>query len=556
METGIQINEEVLLKVNSLSVGFQGKKSFYNVVNQISFTIKKGEILGIVGESGSGKTMTALSVMGLLANEGKLKGSILYKGVDLSQLRKDSLRKIRGKDIAMIFQEPMTSLNPLMTIGNQMEEMLYLHQKGLDRAARRRKVIEGLQEAGLSNGAEVYYKYPHQLSGGMRQRVMIAMAMINEPELLIADEPTTALDVTIQAQILKLIKKMNKEHGTSVILISHDLGVIKSICDRVLVMQNGNIVEEGTVKALFHQPEKDYTRLLLASVPEIKDINTGKKTVIEEKKPDLVQAFSQKLNRSENINALKSGEEGKDNQPMLSVKDLEVSYEESNLGEFKKVASRQVLKTISFQIDTGECFGIVGESGSGKSTLAKAILGLIPVNRGAVRLKDHSPQMVFQDPSSSLNPGKKVSWILEEPLRLKGGLSKEKRMEKVNQVLNRIGLNNEYGQRYLKQLSGGQRQRVAIGVALIQESKFIILDEPVSALDVTIQDQILKLLKELQKELGLTYLFISHDLKVIYQMCNRVGVMKEGKIVENTAVSELFHSPKHPYTKKLLEAVL
>lgn len=521
---------EDILNIDSLAVGFKIKKSNRNVVNHISFAIKQGEILGIVGESGSGKTMTALSIMGLLSKEAKLEGRILYKGLDLVQLKRDNFRKLKGKDISMIFQEPMTSLNPLMTIGDQLDEMLYLHQKGLTIEVRKKEIIESLNAAGLLDGAGIYNKYPHQLSGGMRQRVMIAMAMINKPGLLIADEPTTALDVTIQSQILELIKKMNQDQGTSVILISHDLGVIKSICDRVLVMQNGDIVEAGTTEEIFQRPQKEYTKLLLMSIPEIE--NKVKK------------AQSLELNNNQIHN------------PILSVKDLEVSYEESNLGNFKKVKSKQVLKKVSLTVHEGECFGIVGESGSGKSTLAKAILGLINDCSGEVKLFDKSPQMVFQDPTSSLNPSKKVNWILEEPLRLKGGISKDKRAEKVGQILERIGLDREYGQRYLRQLSGGQRQRVAIGVALIQESKFIILDEPVSALDVTIQAQILSLLKELQNEFGLTYLFISHDLKVIYQMCDRVGVMKEGLMVENKSVQEVFHSPTHPYTRKLLEAVL
>lgn len=529
-------NREILLKVESLSVGFKGKKVHNTVVNKIAFTLKQGEILGIVGESGSGKTMTALSIMGLLTKEAKLEGRIFYKDMDLVQLKKDTFRQLKGKDLAMIFQEPMTSLNPLMTIEDQMKEMLILHQKGLDKETIKTKVLTGLKEAGLPGGETISRKYPHQLSGGMRQRVMIAMAMLNDPKLLIADEPTTALDVTIQAQILQLIKKMNHVHGTSVILISHDLGVIKSVCDRVLVMENGSIVEEGSTEEIFHNPKKEYTKLLLSSVPKI-----------EKKEKPIV----------DNIEATyTSSMEREDIATILSVKNLEVSYEESNLGSFKRVTSKQVLNKVSLSIKKGECYGIVGESGSGKSTLAKAVLRLTTDCKGEIKLLDNSPQMVFQDPASSLNPSKRISQILEEPLRLKGGYTKEKRIQKVNEILGKIGLNKEYGQRYVRQLSGGQRQRVAIGVALIQESKFIILDEPVSALDVTIQDQILSLLKKLQRELGLTYLFISHDLKVIYQMCDRVGVMKNGQIVEEKPVDELFHSPSHTYTKELLQAVL
>ncbi|MDF2804216.1 MAG: gsiA [Anaerocolumna sp.] len=562
MGTNKEVKNEDILRVDSLTVGFKVKKSYSDVVNHISFKLQQGEVLGIVGESGSGKTMTALSIMGLLAKEAKLDGRIVYKGLDLVQLKGDSFRKMKGNDVAMIFQEPMTSLNPLMTIGAQMDEMLYLHQKGLPTDFRKKKIIESLNDVGLDNGEEIYIKYPHQLSGGMRQRVMIAMAMINEPNLLIADEPTTALDVTIQAQILQLIKKMNQEHKTSVILISHDLGVVKSICDRVLVMQNGDIVEAGTTEEIFQNPREEYTKLLLKSVPEIEDKDIYVQNQMKYSSKPAIKLSSLESNKEPEDSSYKvdlndgSKFQLNSKDPILSVKNLEVSYEDSNLGSFKKVAKRQVIKKVSLTVEAGECFGIVGESGSGKSTLAKAVLGLITDSTGEIKLLDKSPQMVFQDPSSSLNPSKKVNWILEEPLRLKGGISKEKRLEKVGQILERIGLNKEYGQRYLRQLSGGQRQRVAIGVALIQESKFIILDEPVSALDVTIQAQILLLLKELQKEFGLTFLFISHDLKVIYQMCDRVGVMKEGQIVENRTVKELFYSPLHPYTQKLLEAVL
>lgn len=545
-----------LLRVENLSVFFRQRKSSNCVVKDLSFEVRKGEILGIVGESGSGKTMTALSIMGLLQKNARVEGNIYFQDINLPNLREEQFRKIKGKEISMIFQEPMTSLNPLMTIGEQLDEMIYLHDKKASSSNRREKVLEGLGEAGL-NSQSVYDKYPHQLSGGMRQRAMIAMAMLHKPALLIADEPTTALDVTIQAQILKLIKQMNEESGTAVILISHDLGVIKSICDRVLVMKDGIIVEEGSIKEIFENPQNDYTKLLLDSVPTLNNqFGTDINTSLHQKEHNINNDLDNGTPKDAGVQRKSICNKLKDSNPILTVKDLDVFYEDSNRGNFKKTEKNQILKKVSLQIKQGECFGIVGESGSGKSTLAKAILGLVTDYKGEISLADSHPQMVFQDPYGSLNPSKKVGWILEEPLRLRGKLSKEKRVEKVYDILKRIGLNKDYGNRYLYQLSGGQRQRVAIGVALIQESKFIILDEPVSALDVTVQAQILKLLMELKEEYGLSYLFISHDLKVVNQMCERVGVMKEGEIVENTTIEKLFNQPTHPYTKKLLEAVL
>jgi len=341
------------------------------------------------------------------------------------------------------------------------------------------------------------------------------------------------LDVTIQAKILKLIKKLNKDHGTSVILISHDLGVIKSICKRALVMQDGKIVEEGMVEDIFSNPGKDYTKKLLAAMPgrgsEIKD---NRKSETEEVR------------------------DTSDEDTILEVHDLDVFYEENVKKVFAKKKFKKVVNKVSLSLKYGEILGIVGESGSGKSTLAKAITGLIKDMSGEIKLKDKKPQMVFQDPYGSLNPVKKVNWILEEPLKIAGGYTKQERKEKVLQILNEVGLKEKHGERYLSQLSGGQRQRVAIGAAIIQNSRLIVLDEPVSALDVTVQAQILELLKKLREEHDLSYLFISHDLNVIYQMCDRVCVMYQGEIVETADIEDLFHQPNHPYSKKLLETMV
>lgn len=524
----MQEKEDVLIRAEGLTIGFPVKKEKNTVVNNISFLLRPGEILGLVGESGSGKTMTALAIAGLLPEAAKVfEGKLMFFGENLLTLKPREIRRLKGTEISMIFQEPMTSLNPVMKVGYQIEEMLILHEKELNKEQRKEKVYAALEEAGLVEVKELYHKYPHQLSGGMRQRVMIAMAMICKPKLLIADEPTTALDVTIQEQILKLLLKLQKEHNTAILLISHDLGVIRHICKRALVMKEGIIVEEGPVEELFTTPKNSYTKELLEAV-----------LVIDRREATKVETTEIK---TENI---------------LSVKELEVSYEENAKGFLKGKTYKQVVKKVSLHLLKGESLGIVGESGCGKTTLAKAVLGLVDNWSGDIKLQEKAPRMVFQDPYQSLNPSKKIGWILEEPLKLSKSLGKAERQKKVDNILLRIGLTTAYKDRYLSQLSGGQRQRIAIGAALIQNSKFIVLDEPVSALDVTVQAQILDLLKELREEYKLSYLFISHDLNVIHKMCDRVCVMYQGEIVEDASVTALFNEPSHPYSKKLLEAVL
>lgn len=529
-----QIRNENLLQIEHLTIGFKQKDAINKVVNDVSFSLQRGEIIGIVGESGSGKSMSALAIMGLLPKDAiQMDGSILYEEKDLLKADPNELRKLKGKQLSMIFQEPMTSLNPVMKIGYQVEEMLQIHEPELSQKDRKDKTLQALTEAGLDHAQVIYDQYPHQLSGGMRQRAMIAMALICNPKLLIADEPTTALDVTIQANILRLIKEMSKKHGTSVILISHDLGVIKNICQRALVMQNGIIVEEGPVEELFNNPQNEYTRKLIEAMP-----------TRNKKRKDTANQRWVAVNK----------------EPILDIKNLNVFYEETDTQSKKtnlwRKSKKKVVDNVSLTVVPGEILGIVGESGCGKSSLAKAIVGLNKDKTGEIKLNTARPQMVFQDPYGSLNPAKKVSWILEEPLKLSGSLNKLERKQKVIQILNEVGLGEEYASRYLSQLSGGQRQRVAIGVALIQNAEFIVLDEPVSALDVTVQAQIMELLKKIQREYNLTYLFISHDLNVIYQMCSRVCVMYQGKIVETEEIDELYGNPKHPYSKQLLEASL
>lgn len=555
-------NLDTLLSVDELSVGFYKGKKENRVLDHISFKLTNGEILGIVGESGSGKTMTSLAVMGLLPKTARIiSGSIHFQGKNLLAMKDKELRSIKGSEISMVFQEPMTSFNPLLTIGAQVEEMLRLHSKHR-KEEYKALTLEALQEVGLSEPEEIYHKYPHQLSGGMRQRAMLAMAMIAGPKLIIADEPTTALDVTTQSKILQLLKRINEKHGTSIILISHDLRVIKTICGRVIVMKDGKIEETGRVKNVFEQPQSAYTRQFITAIPllyteagvshnEALPVTSEEdKSATTEGKP--LTAYNKKNNKDKNA--------------VLQIQNLFVSYTDKGSSFVSKKKTRQIVKNVSVEVKQGETLGIVGESGSGKTTLAKAIVGLNRETEGVINInslvisgKEESvprPQMVFQDPYESLNPMKKVRWILEEALKLQTRLSKKERLARVNEMIKQVGLDLKYLDRYPSQLSGGQRQRVAIAAALIASPGLVILDEPVSSLDVTIQAQILELLKKLQKKFNLTYVFVSHDLNVVYQICDRVCVIYKGEIVEQNEVKELFHRPQHEYTKELLKAAM
>lgn len=528
--------EGKLLEVSQLTIRFprrdsqRGQKSGYaSVVNGVDFSMEAGEILGIVGESGSGKTMTALSVMGLLPAQARVSGHAYFMGEDIFTYGKKERKALQGQEIAMIFQEPMTSFNPLLKVGAQVEEMLLLHGHS-DRQEVRTRTLKKFEEVGLHDPADVYDKYPNQLSGGMRQRAMIAMAMMCNPKLLIADEPTTALDVTVQEQILKLIRRLNEEYGTAVIFISHDLGVVKSLCKRVLVMKDGSIVEEGPMEEVLFRPAMEYTKELIQAVPSIYHRLSLRGT--EGEKPSATEADT-----------------------LLRIRNMDAFYEEKQQKFFAKSKRNQILKNIDLELKKGEILGVVGESGCGKSTLAKVIAGLHTDRTGHMELTGESPQMVFQDAYGSLNPGRKVGWILEEPLKIQGGYSRAERKKEVEKMLEQVGLGPEHAMRYLHELSGGQRQRVSIAAAMMRGSEFVILDEPVSALDVTVQAQILKLLLELRRIHNLTYLFISHDLNVIGEVCDRVCVMHEGRIVECADVDQLFRNPQHGYSKVLLGAI-
>ncbi len=527
----------IVVSVENLSVGFAdggNGQDGAGAVKQVSFEIQKGEILGIVGESGSGKSVTALTLMGLESEDARItSGEIKFGGRTLRKAGKRAEEKLyreyRGKHMSMVFQEPMTSLNPVQKAGRQAEEMLKLHTD-LGKKERKEKVLETFRSVGLTDAERVYASYPHQLSGGMRQRVMIAMAVLLHPELIVADEPTTALDVTVQSQITALLKKINEKEQNAMLFITHDLNLARKLCSRILVMKDGCVVEQGKTEEIFENPRQVYTRELIEAVPSMM------------KKRDW-----------------KGAETAGEKRPVLTVKDLAVYYQDHGNSLFSGKKKRCALSDVSFSIYEGESLGLVGESGCGKTSLSKAVLGMTKDIRGEIVHFTSHPQMIFQDPYSSLNPSKTVGWLLEEPLRAaaawdKGiSMTKEDRRAAAYDMLHKVGLDDSFYHRKPSQLSGGQRQRISIGQALIAGPGFVVADEPVSALDVTMQAQILELLRKLQEELKLSYLFISHDIHVVYQMCDRIMVMKDGKIVETGETEELFSNPKEEYTRLLLE---
>jgi len=526
---------EPLLSIRDLSIAFGHGVREVLAVDRVSFDIRKGETMALVGESGSGKSITALSVMKLLPYPAAHhpSGSIKFQGRELLTMSEQQIREVRGNDITIIFQEPMTSLNPLHTIEKQIREILSLHQ-GLNAGAARAKIIELLGQVGIPDPAGRLGSYPHQLSGGQRQRVMIAMALANKPELLIADEPTTALDVTVQAQILKLLKDTQTQLGMSMLFITHDLGIVRKLADRVCVMQRGKIVEQGGVERVFTAPEHPYTRALLAAEP----------------KPDPA------LPRP-------------DAPIVIETKDLKVWFPVKR-GVMRKVVGHiKAVDGVSIELRKGETLGVVGESGSGKTTLGLAILRLISSTGPIVfmghaieglkfkqmRPFRHDMQIVFQDPYGSLSPRMAVSDIVEEGLWVHHpGLSRTEREQRVVAALNDVGLDPATRFRYPHEFSGGQRQRIAVARALALEPTFIVLDEPTSALDMLIQSQMVDLLRDLQKRHDLTYMFISHDLRVVAALASRLLVMRNGKMVEEGAAAELFKAPKTEYTRALFAA--
>ena len=520
-----------LIDVQHLTVRFHGQTD--PAVDDVSFHINQAETLALVGESGSGKSVTALALMGLLPAGAQVQAeSIVFSGQSLRGVSEDHFRALRGNRVSYIFQEPMTSLNPLHTLERQIAETLRLH-RGMTGKRAQERVVELLTLVGIPNPASRLKSYPHELSGGQRQRVMIAMALANEPDLLIADEPTTALDVTIQAQILELLRKLQHQLGMSILIITHDLNIVRRYSDRIAVMNKGELVEQNDTQALFKSPQNPYTKTLLDADP------SGSPTPVS-------------------ITA----------KTLLTVKDLKVWFPKTR-GIFKRVFDHfKAVDGISLELRAGETLGIVGESGSGKSTLALAIMRLVSseglihlegesidqLDQKAMRPKRKNIQIVFQDPYGSLSPRMTVSEVIAEGLEVQGVKDIKQREHAVIEALKDVQLDPELRHRYPHEFSGGQRQRIAIARALVLKPKLIILDEPTSALDRTIQKQVIDLLRDLQKRYQLSYLFISHDLAVIKALSHRVIVMKDGNVVECNECSALFASPQSNYTRQLLEA--
>ncbi|MBD0688229.1 ABC transporter ATP-binding protein [Streptomyces sp. CBMA123] len=514
-----------VLEVRDLTVEFERTRA----VDRVGFELAAGDTVGVVGESGSGKSTTALALLRMLPSGGRIAaGSVLLDGQDLAALPEDALRALRGRRIAMVFQDPMSSLNPVLTIGRHLDEALRAHTVH-DRAARRERALELLDLVGIPEAAERLRDHPHQFSGGQRQRIMIALALANEPDVLVADEPTTALDPTVQRQILRLLARINETTGTALVVISHDLGVIAQTCRRILVMRHGRVVEHGPTEDILTEPRHPYTRQLVAAVPRLDAPSTAA------------------ANSS-------PGEE-----PVLTISGLRKTY-----GTRRRRTA--ALDGVDLVLHPGETLGLVGESGSGKSTLAQALVQVHTPTGGNIRFRGQDLraagraarreiQMVFQDPYSSLNPRMTVGQIIAEPLIAHRIGDRASRAARVAELLRRVGLDPDTADRHPRAFSGGQRQRIGIARALAPEPSVLICDEPVSALDVSIQAQVVELLAELQRDLGLAVLFIAHDLAVVRQVSHRIAVMRRGRIVETGPADQVVTDPQHPYTAELLAAV-
>ena len=555
----------MLLEVKNLTISFQKEHEYKKVIRQLNFHLETDEILGIMGESGSGKSVSSLAILGLLPKRvAKIEdGEIIFEDENIVPLSNKAFQKIRGAQISMIFQEPMTSLNPSLKCGFQVAEILKMHKK-ISGKELKEEVLQLFEKVKLPNPKKIAESYPHQISGGQKQRVMIAMAIACKPKILIADEPTTALDVTVQKEIIQLLKDIQKETKMSIIFISHDLSLISEIADRVLVMYKGAIVEQGKTDEIFRNPQNNYTKALIASRPSL-DVRV--------KRLPTIQDFLQQTTD----NTLISKEERQKNQekiysqpPILEVYNLEKEYV-STIGLFGKKVSFKAVNDVSFKIYEGETLGLVGESGCGKSTLGNAILlldkatagqilykgkDITNLSKNAIRELRKEIQIIFQDPYSSLNPRIPIGKAIMEPMQVHHLYENDKnRKEKALEILKRVGLEEEHFNRYPHEFSGGQRQRIGIARTIALQPKLIVCDESVSALDISVQAQVLNLLNELKENFGFTYIFISHDLAVVKYMSDQVMVMNQGRIEEIADADDLYTHPKSAYTKKLIDAI-
>ena len=585
-------NNEPLLSVRNLQISFASEAGTVHAVRNMNFDLYRGKTIGIVGESGSGKSVTSLAVMGLLDKNASVKGSVVYKGEELLTKSDAEMSKIRGKNIAMVFQDPLSALTPVFSIGDQLKEALVIHNPDMTEDQIRERSIELLNLVGITKPAERLKSFPHEFSGGMRQRVMIAMAIANNPDIIIADEPTTALDVTIQAQVLDVLKKAQRETGAAMIFITHDLGVIAGVADEVIVMYAGHLVEHNSVEEIFAHPTQPYTIGLLGAVPRVDQKRTRRLTPISKPTMDMLMAEEKSGDtsdmmgleaESETVRALLHAETEKTIKPMfegipredrkvvLDVKGLVKTFPITGGGFLRrKVGEVRAVDGIDLEIREGETVALVGESGSGKSTTLMEIMSLKKPEAGSITvfgtdLNDKLTkeqrrelrskiQYVFQDPMSSLDPRMLVYDILAEPLHVQKK-SKEEIRQRIAELMQLVELNPDQVDRFPTQFSGGQRQRIAIARALAVNPKLLLLDEPVSALDVSIQAGIINLLEDLQDKLGVAYLFVAHNMAVVRHISSRIAVMYHGRIVESGETDEVFDNPKHPYTQALISAV-